>query len=107
MRNERLRLVLHGAVVLLVGLLSGLPTTVESLSGAERHWHVAHEALIMMGVWMLVSSSILSSLVLGAREAAGLYWSLLAMGYGFVVSLLIGGVIDADVFSPGERRRKP
>ena len=101
MRNERLRLVLHGAIVLLVGLLCGLPTTVESLSGSERHWHVAHEGLIMMGVWMLVSSSILSGLLLGAKEAAALFWALLAMGYGFLVSLVIGGVIDADVFSPG------
>lgn len=102
--RARLRLVFHGAVVLLAGLLCGYPTVVESLGGEEsvRLWHTAHEALIMMGVWILATSSVFPTLVLPRREAAGLVWSLLAMGYGFMIALVIGGVTGTTSFSPGQ-----
>ena len=87
---HRLRLVFHGAIVLMVGLLSGLPTVVESLNGdAVRVWHTAHEALIMMGIWLLVMSSVVPVLVLARREATVLFGALLAMGYGFIVALVL------------------
>jgi hypothetical protein len=98
---DRLRLIFHGAIVLLVGLLSGLPTVVESINESGRFWHTAHEALIMMGIWMLASSSVLPALVLGRRETTALVRSLLAMGYGFSVALVIGGVVGANAFEPG------
>jgi thiosulfate reductase cytochrome b subunit len=43
--NDRARLIFHGAIVLLAGLLCGYPTVVESLGGEEsvRLWHTAHE----------------------------------------------------------------
>jgi hypothetical protein len=98
---DRTRLIFHGAIVLLVGLLCGLPTVIESSTEGVRFWHTAHEALIMMGIWMLAASSVLPALVLGRREAWGLVWSLLAMGYGFMTALVIGGVIGVSPFSPG------
>src|SRR5690349_24989935 len=36
--------------------------------------HSAHEALIMMCVWILAMSAVLPTLVLPRREAAGLVW---------------------------------
>lgn len=99
--NDRARLIFHGAVVLLAGLLSGLPTVVESMNETARFWHTAHEALIMMGIWILAGSSVLPALVLGRREAAALVWSFLAMGYGFTTSLVIGGVVGVSPFEPG------
>ncbi len=99
--NDRVRLVFHGAIVLLVGLLCGLPTVIESSNESVRFWHTAHEALIMMGIWILAESSVLSALVLGRREATALVWSLLTMGYGFMIALVIGGVIGASAFEPG------
>lgn len=100
--SDRLRLVFHGAIVLLVGLLCGLPTVVESMNGESvRYWHTAHEALIMMGIWMLAESSVLPVLALERREAAALFWSLIAMGYGFITALVIGGAIGVSPFSPG------
>jgi hypothetical protein len=100
--NDRARLIFHGAVVLLAGLLCGYPTVVESLGGDEsvRLWHTAHEALIMMGVWMLAASSVLPALVLARREAAGLVWSLIGMGYGFMTALVIGGITGKTSFTP-------
>ncbi|HET7789341.1 MAG TPA: hypothetical protein VFK78_00935 [Gemmatimonadales bacterium] len=101
--TDRLRLILHGAIVLLAGLLSGFPTVVEAMQGeAPRYWHTAHEALIMMGIWMLAASSLLPVLVLAKREARVLLWSLYAMGYGFVVALVLGGAIGVSPFSPGD-----
>lgn len=98
---HRIRLIWHGAVVLLAGLLCGLPTVVEASAESPRFWHTAHEALIMMGIWMLAGSSVGPVLVLQRREATALYWSLLGMGYGFMVSLVMGGVLGVAVFSPG------
>ena len=99
--TDRPRLIFHGAIVLLIGLLSGLPTVVESINESGRFWHTAHEALIMMGIWMLASSSVLPALVLGRRETTALVRSLLAMGYGSSVALVIGGVVGANAFEPG------
>lgn len=99
--TDRLRLILHGAVVLLIGLLCGLPTAVESINETARFWHTAHEALIMIGTLMLAESSVLPVLVLGAREARALQWSLLVMGYGFTTALVLGGVLGATPFEPG------
>lgn len=100
--DDRLRLIFHGAIVLLVGLLCGLPTVSEASNESERFWHTAHEALIMMGIWMLVMSSVRSALVLPRREAAMLVWCLLAMGYGFMVALVLGGVLGISAFKPGD-----
>ena len=99
---DRPRLIFHGAIVLLVGLFSGLPTTVESLSGLGRSWHTAHEALIMMGIWMFAESSVLNALVLERREASALVWSLVTMGYGFTAALVLGGATGTNVFGPGD-----
>ena len=99
--TDRPRLIFHGAIVLLIGLLSGLPTVVESINESGRFWHTAHEALIMMGIWMLAASSVLPALVLERREKTVLVRSLLVMGYGFSVALVVGGAIGANAFEPG------
>jgi len=99
--KDRLRLIFHGAIVLFVGLLCGLPTAIEASDGSVRFWHTAHEALIMMGIWMLAASSVRPVLVLDGREASALVWSFLAMGYGFMTALIIGGAIGTSPFAPG------
>jgi hypothetical protein len=55
----------------------------------------------MMGIWMLAVSSVLSALVLERRQTTALVWSLLVMGYGFSVALVIGGAVGANAFEPG------
>jgi hypothetical protein len=51
-------------------------------------------------VWILAESSVLPNLVLRRREVAALVWSLLAMGYGFMTALVLGGIIGASPFEP-------
>ena len=99
--SDRPRLILHGAIVLLVGLLCGLPTVVEAIDESARVWHTAHEALIMTGIWILAASSLLPALLLPRREATALVWLLIVMGYGFVVALVLGGAIGVSPFEPG------
>lgn len=97
-RTVRLRVMLHGAVVILIGLFCGFPTVVES--DAERYWHTAHEALILTGTLMLAVSAMMSHLVLGKREANGLFWSLFATGYGLSVGTVLQGVLGQHAFGP-------
>lgn len=97
-KSDRIRVIFHGAVVMLVGLLCGVPTVNEGDS--ERYWHTAHESLILIGVLMLAVSSVLPLLVLPKREATGLFWSLLATGYGLMVGLILQGVTGQHAFSP-------
>ena len=46
--SDRMRVIFHGALVMLVGLLCGLPTVNEE--EPARLWHTAHESLILIGV---------------------------------------------------------
>lgn len=60
----------------------------------------ARPRLIFHGAIVLLVG--LPALVLAHREASGLGWSLLAMGYGFMMALVIGGVVGANAFEPGD-----
>jgi len=96
--NDRTRVIYHGAVVMLVGLLCGLPTVNEE--EPARLWHTAHESLILIGILLLAMSSVLQFLVLPKREGTALIWALLATGYGLMVGLVIQGITGAHAFSP-------
>src|SRR3989442_11231220 len=93
--RDRLKLIFHGAIVLLVGLLCGLPTAVEASTESVRFWHTAHEALIMMGIWMLAASSARPLLVLYGRDASAPVWLVLALGYALPTALRLGGDLAA------------
>jgi hypothetical protein len=99
--HDRARLVFHGAMVLLVGLLCGYPTVVETLSQPGRMWHTAHEALIMIGIWLLATSSVLAVIKLDRREASGLVWSLIATGYGLMIAVVTQAITGVEAFEPG------
>ncbi len=101
MSRDHLRLIFHAAIVLFVGLMCGLPTVLEEGPDASRHWHTAHEALIMMGVWMLATAAVMPALSLERREMTALRWSMLGVGYGFMLTLLIQGVTGFPSFEPG------
>src|SRR5260221_1819711 len=96
----RVRIVFHGAIVLLVGLLIGSPTGTEVGSEANRLWHTAHESLIMMGVWLLTMGSVFPVLALERREAAGVFLALLSTAYGFMVGAGLQGMTGRGAFLP-------
>ena len=96
--SDRMRVIFHGAVVMLVGLLCGIPTVDEE--EPARLWHTARESLILIGILLLAMSSVLQFLALPKREAKALVWSLLATGYGLMTGLVIQGIMGMHAFSP-------
>jgi hypothetical protein len=92
--------VLHGSVILLVGVSCGIPSVVEVSTGSARMWQGAHSALLLLGVWLLATAAVLPLLVLEAREAAGLRWSLLLMAYGFTVAVIVQAITGVRAFGP-------
>jgi hypothetical protein len=87
-------LLIHGSIVLLLGLLSGIPFWVAIIRGkneeAVRPWRVAHTTLIACGLVMLVVNLISSQLTHSRELLLLLVWALVASGYGFVFALVVG-----------------
>jgi len=94
------RLVLHGSVILLIGLFCGLPSVVEVSTGSARMWQGAHSALLILGVWLLATAAILPLLLLEEREATGLRWSLLLMAYSFMVAVIVQAATGERALGP-------
>jgi hypothetical protein len=87
-------LLVHGSIVILFGLLSGIPFWVAVIrgqdEGAIRAWRVAHTTLNACGLLMLVVNLISPLLDLSRELRSLLAWALVASGYGFVFALVVG-----------------
>jgi hypothetical protein len=86
-------LLFHGAIVLMVGLLSGIPlryAILQTKPEAIRAWRVTHSVLIMNGLMMLLIGMMFPSLILGVRAVWVLVWTLVISGYSFVIAFTIG-----------------
>jgi hypothetical protein len=97
------RLVFHGAVVLMAGNLAGFVLGVGLGGMAEetlRAWRVAHTATVGGGVMLIAVGPALRHVALGPRASAWLVWSMVAMGYGAVVSLGVGAGFGVKGFVP-------
>jgi len=105
--RRQTHLILHGATVLFIGLLCGIPFAVAAGSawgeGAVRAWRVAHAGMVAVGVMLLAIGAILPRLRLGDRPAAMLVWSLAASAYSFTLGVLVaafGDVRDLKAAGP-------
>jgi hypothetical protein len=98
--ETQLRLVLHGSVILLIGLACGIPSVVEVSAGSGRMWQGAHAALLTLGVWLLATAAVLPLLSLASREAAGLRLSLLLMAYCFTFAVIVQAVTGTRALGP-------
>jgi hypothetical protein len=99
--RQRSLLALHGSIVLLLGLLSGLPAVAEELAGLQpTTWRAAHGALLLAGVWLLATAALLPSLVLPPRHRRALAWSLIATGYAFTSAALIQAATGVRALAP-------
>lgn len=89
----RARLVFHGAVVVLLGLLAGFPhafVLTGQLAGDERAWRMAHLEGLLNGMLTMLAGAVGGSVVLSARQQRWLLWSLVAAAYGNVVASVLG-----------------
>ncbi len=96
----RVRLTLHGAIVLLVGLVAGLGAVTDVPGQPGREWTSVHQTLLVTGVWMLTTASASVFLTLPRREAAGLVWSLSSAGYALILSLVLQATTGVRGISP-------
>ena len=100
--HDRARVAFHGAVILLVGLLCGLPAVTEPEGMPMPSWQAAHGGLLLNGVWLLAVSSVLPRLVLEHSFARALLWSLIGMAYGFMTTVLVQAASGVRGLSPGD-----
>src|SRR4051812_8305335 len=96
MKRAQLRILLHGLVVLLVGLLCGVPygraITHDWGEEAVRAWRVAHFGLVVGGIWLIVVAGISNLFVLTTRSIALLIYSVVTSAYGFTVALVVAAI---------------
>lgn len=99
--RERSLLALHGAIVLLLGLLAGLPAVAEELAGVQpTTWRAGHGALLLAGVWLLATAALLPGLVLRPGQRKALTWSLIATAYAFTSAVLIQAITGVRALAP-------
>jgi len=107
MKRAQLQILLHGLIVLLVGLLCGIPygRAITHDWGEEgvRAWRVAHFGLVVGGIWLMVVAGVCHLLVLTKRSIALLVYSVVTSAYGFTVALVVaavGGVRGLELAGP-------
>ncbi len=97
----RLRLLTHGAIIAIIGLLSGFgfvfaildaytvwPVSIDvdaAIPGSERGWRVAHVAGFMNGLMMMIAGLALPHIRATARARAWIVWGMVYTGWGNTV----------------------
>jgi len=96
MKRAQRQILFHGLIVVLVGLLCGVPYGRAITQGwgeeAVRGWRLAHFSLVFGGVWLLVVAAVSHLLVLSRRGIAILVGSVVTSGYAFTVALVVGAI---------------
>ena len=89
-----LQLIFHGAIVMLIGLLSGIPygsaINQKQDESTIRAWRVAHSGLVMGGTTMIAIAAAINILEINAIALSILVWSSVISGYGFCLALPYG-----------------
>jgi hypothetical protein len=93
--SEQRRLAFHGAIVLLTGLLCGIPQASAITGGADpariHAWQVAHNAIVLAGIMQIAIAGALP-VASGPRIVRSIIWALIAAGYGSIVGLGLAAV---------------
>ena len=102
-RNQ-IQMLFHGAIVLFLGLVFGLPfgAALAADWGGEsvRAWRVAHSGMVAVGLMLIAIGAALRHLVLGHRKASWVVWSLVVSAYAFTLAVLLQGVAGMRGFQP-------
>jgi hypothetical protein len=102
--RDQTRVLFHGAVILLAGLLAGIPMSQAITGGAGedvvRAWRVAHVGVVAGGLMMIAFAPALRLVKLPPSQAGWLVGALMAAGYGSL-GLLLGAAAGARGLEPG------
>jgi hypothetical protein len=99
------RVILHGAIVLMIGLLCGLPfgSVAARAAGddAARAWRVAHSGGTAVGVMLIAIAAALPRLRLADRAASLLACALIVSAYSFTAGVLLAASTGARGLGAG------
>jgi hypothetical protein len=91
------QLILHGAIILLLGLICGAPlgSSVVRRKSEEtiRAWRVAHSSLVMGGILLLALAGVVSHLQLATWALHVFVWSSIGASYAFAIVLPAGATV--------------
>jgi hypothetical protein len=97
-------LVLHGAVVLFLGLLCGMPYGAAIVSGwgdePVRAWKLAHMEGVQNGILLLALAGASSVLALGRGGERALVWGAVLAAYGNVLGAGLGAITGYRGLAP-------
>jgi hypothetical protein len=100
MRRDRSLIILHGAALVLLGLLLGLPAVAEELAGTHpTTWRAGHAALLQAGVWLLATAAVAPQLALPPGQMRALCWSLLVTAYAFTTAVIVQAMTGVRALS--------
>lgn len=91
-RDLRQKLVFHGAIVVLLGLLAGFPyafVRTGAIAGEARAWSMAHLEGLLNGILLIAVAAISRRLALDKRRHAILAWALIVTAYGNLVAAVL------------------
>ena len=100
----RHRLVFHGAVVILLGLVAGFPLAfviTGSLVSSERAWRMAHLEGLLNGLLLFAIAGVADGLALDGRKPAVLAWALIITAYGNLIASVIAASANVRGLEPG------
>lgn len=96
----RAHIVLHGAIVVLIGLLYGIPFGMAVGEEAVRSWRVAHSGVVTAGLMLIAIGAVLPHLRIATRMASLLVWSLVTSAYSFTVGVLVSAMAGVGGLAP-------
>lgn len=101
--GARASLVFHGIIVIVLGLLAGIPYALViggDLSGDLRAWRMAHLEGVLNGMLMLVISAAGASMTLSPGRSRLLVKCLGVAGYGNVTASVLGACFGVRGLTP-------
>ncbi len=103
-RRSALQIAFHGILMVVLGMLVGLPfaDAITSHSGpeVERAWRVAHASLVTAGTLYIAIAAIAHHLILARPAAAFVTWSFVLSAYAFAFAFVVGPVVGARGLEP-------
>ncbi len=93
----------HGVVVILLGLLAGIPFAFVisgDLAGSVRAWRMAHLEGVLNGLVVMAVAAAGGRMSLSARQQRWLAWGLIVAAYGNVVASIVGASFGVRGLTP-------
>lgn len=103
--RDQIRMLFHGAIALMIGLLAGIPMGQAITGGwgedAVRAWRVAHVGVVAGGLMLIAIAPALRFVTLPRRQAGWLVGALVISTYAAAIGLPLGAIVSVRGLEPG------